>query len=123
MTEQKLFGLMDSFAIKVMAIASVAKRSVRLLGNEQALPANSLLSRLFGDPDAIAALEHSLEGQIMPRIWSQGDVVCVVCRPHPDVIVGLISDEPRDPVETYRWSKALDQQVARLWSDIDEVPE
>src|SRR5690554_820508 len=107
MTEQKLFSLMDSFAIKVVAIASVAKGSVRLLGNKQALPANSLLSSLFGDRDAIAALEHSLKDQIMPKIWGQGGVVCVVCRPHPDVIVGLFSDKPRDPVETYRWSKAL----------------
>ncbi len=115
MVPEGLASLVDEFGIAVAIVASVDDGAVVMIGQSTALEYDDLAEQLFGDAGRIAELNRSLEGQILPQMWSQGSVSCVVCKPDPHSIVGFIYHETRSVVEQYRWSKAVNDRVEALW--------
>lgn len=57
---------------------------------------------------SIDRLLESLEGQIFPRIWGQGNTKCVFCKPNNEEIVALFFDNCMDAKENYFFAKKLD---------------
>jgi len=98
-------------------VANLERGEVERFGETGEFQGYSLASTLFGDMDAISALNRSLTGQELPRLWGQGDVTCVVCKPVSTVIVGLMLKDSRDPVAQYQWSRGLSQEISDMWSD------
>ena len=38
-------------------------------------------------------LKASLEGQLLPRIWTQGNTKCVLCQPNNELMVAIFYDK------------------------------
>ncbi len=60
---------------------------------------------LFGNTDTLL---ESVEGQILPRIWTQGNTKCVVCKPNNELLIALFYENSMDAKENYFYAKELD---------------
>lgn len=97
-------------------VANMARDATERYGDLDKLDYSSMVNRLFGDKESIENLFFSLEGQIMPRTWSQGRVNGIVCKPTNNVIVGLFyHEEDDDPVASFRFSKDLNETIEEIW--------
>jgi len=103
--------------ITFAVVASLDKGTVETVGDRKDLPSDDIVNQYFGDAETIGALNRSLEGQLMPRMISQGEVSCIVCKPSPDTIIGLLYTDDRNVVEKYRWSKKLNTELLKIWED------
>ena len=110
-----LHEFLTSAGIPYALAANVATGEVDSFGDATAIVGTDLVNTLFADRESINALQRSLQGQLLPRIWSQGDLTCIVCKPSEDVIVGLFCRALRDPVEQYHRSTNLNDELCRLW--------
>ena len=86
------------------------------VGCSSGLEFEDLQNTLFRDAETVFATGRSLEGQILPRIWSQGNVSCFVCKPNEKTVVGLFTSDQRSPVEKYHWSKQLNSDVVNAFA-------
>ena len=102
--------------VKLAVVGCLADGSIEKVGTADGLRGHDLIQSLFGDHESLMALDHSLEGQLMPRLWAQGEVGCVVCKPVPSHLVGLFYVETRNVVEKYRWSKVIAKEVNDLFA-------
>ena len=102
--------------IPLAVVADVETGDTIRLGSSTGLGVDDLLNNLFRDADAVLTTARSLEGQLLPRTWIQGNVSCVVCKPNETTMVGLFCIDQRNPVEMYHRSKALNSQVARAFA-------
>jgi len=107
--------VMRNFDVLHMVIVNVEKMTAEHFGDESGLGNTDLLKTLFGDRNALISLAESLEGQQLPRIWSQGSMNCVVCKPAPTEIVALMCRSSGNVIEDYRHSKKLSDAVAVAW--------
>ena len=115
MVPDGLAGLVNEFGIVVVIVASLDDGALQMIGEAAALEHRDLVDQLFGDAERISELDRSLEGEILPQMWSQGSVSCVVCKPDAHSIVGLMYHETRPVAEQYRWSKAVNARIEALW--------
>ena len=115
MVPKSLSSLVAEHNILVAIVADTDDGGVRTVGNRKDLESDDLIVQLFGDADAVTALNRSLEGQVLPRTWSQGKVSCVVCKPDENRIVGLLYHETRSAAEQYAWSKRVNEDVRALF--------
>ena len=92
---------------------------VDTFGDKTKLKYKGLVQTLFGDGDSIRDLNTSLEGQMMPRTWGQGEDACVVCKPAESIIVGLFYHEQRELAEAYHFSQELDAQIGEVWKRLN----
>lgn len=60
-------------------------------------------------------LVESLNGQLLPRIWTQGNTKCVICQPSDEQIVALFFDKCMNAKDNYFYSKQLDLQLKELF--------
>ena len=60
---------------------------------------------LFGNTDTLL---ENVEGQILPRIWAQGNTKCVVCKPNNEQLIALFYENNMDAKENYFYAKELD---------------
>lgn len=116
MITSKIKELMDNNNILFSVIANLDNDQVKMLGHKEKLNRIDLVNSLFGDKNSIKALNDSLEGQLMPRIWGQGEVSCIVCKPVNNILVGLFFHDTREPIETYRFSKEMNKQIELIWN-------
>ena len=122
MTPSGFFDLVRGLGITIAVVASLDDRTTEVFGEVAGLESKDLFQQLFGDAESFSALDRSLKGQILPRIWSQGRVSCLVCKPSETKIVGLLYHEERSVVARYRWSKEVNSQVCALWAVEDSGP-
>jgi hypothetical protein len=117
MITSKIKELMASNNILFSVIANLDNGQVKMLGDKEKLSHIDLVSTLFGDENSIKALNDSLEGQLMPRVWGQGEVSCIVCKPVNNILVGLFFQDTREPIESYRFSKEMNKQIDLIWNE------
>jgi hypothetical protein len=80
------------------------------VGAVESVARAGLFHALFGGPGEVQRLRDSLEGQLLPQIWSQGLTNCFVSRLANGILYGVFSEGPLDSVELYHAS----QKAARL---------
>lgn len=59
---------------------------------------------LFSNVDNLL---QSTTGQLLPRIWTQGDSKCAICRPNEEKIVCVFYDTQMDAKDNYFYAKKL----------------
>lgn len=60
-------------------------------------------------------LSKYLSGQLLPRIWKQGNVKCILCKPDPERIFALFCNkQSNDPKEEYLHAKELDLKLKEI---------
>ncbi len=111
--KEVLTNLEVSFAI----VADLYSNEIRRIGEVENVDKTDLVTSLFADAETVQALDRSLEGQLLPQIWSQGVVSCIVCKPTDSTIVGLFVKDALDLVQQYHWSKKADQLIASVFEE------
>jgi hypothetical protein len=96
-------------------VANLANSEIQHIGCSSAIGNTDLVPSFFADAESVTALDRSLQGQLLPRVWSQGDISCVVCKPTENVIVGAFCKKKSGPVEQYQMSKKLNDDLHRFW--------
>ena len=57
------------------------------------------------------SLEKYVEGQLLPRIWTQGKTRCVLSMPDAHRIIALFYDSNATAAENYRFALKLDAEL------------
>jgi len=71
-----------------------------------------LANALFRNVETLRSTVSSLEGQLLPCIWTQGRASCVVCKPNSNTIVGLFFEDEGGPVERSQRANVLNFAVS-----------
>lgn len=66
---------------------------------------------LFGTTEKIA---ESVAGQLLPRIWTQGNTQCAICKLKNGKVACLFYDSYIEAKEHYFYAKALSEKVNTL---------
>ncbi len=109
--------VLETLNVPLAAIADLGSGEVQIIGAPEVVDNTDLISTLFADKETVESLNRSLEGQILPRAWSQGKVSCIVCKPTVETIVGLFVMDDLDAVQQYHWSKKANEAIRLSFSD------
>lgn len=112
----ELEGHLKEWKIPFAVVANLETGDTIGVGCASGLGVDDLQNILFRDAETVFATGRSLEGQILPRSWSQGNVSCFVCKPNEKTVVGLFCSDQRNPVEKYHWSKQLNSDVVNAFA-------
>ena len=116
MRPTSLEQLLASNGVPFAIVANVVTGETYRVGDPTGFGFDDLVNSLFADFDCVLATYRSVQGQLLPRMWSQGDVECVICRPTSDVLIGLFCKTERSPLEHFRWAKDLDAELSAIWA-------
>jgi len=116
MIPETLNDVLETLNVPLAAIADLPSGEIHFIGDPEAVENTDLISTLFADRETIEALNRSLDGQILPRAWSQGKASCIVCKPTDDTVVGLFVMDELDAVQQYHWSKNADEAIRLSFS-------
>lgn len=99
--------------ISIFVKANLKEKSFDIIKRDLELETYYLFDQLitFGSVDN---LMKSIEGQILPRIWTQGNTKCIVCRPRPNMIIVLFYNSYLDVKDEYYHAKELDTLIKEL---------
>jgi hypothetical protein len=112
--DKMLQRVIDEYGYLCGIIALSSGQEIMRYGNFAALQWKDLSNSLFGDAEAIVRLDQSLEGQILPQVFSQGDVRCAVMKPKEEIIVGIFDQSGKDLVSFYKECKEISKRLADL---------
>jgi hypothetical protein len=84
-----------------------------MAGDPASLRWRGLIDSLFGNAGAIIQLNDNIRGQILPQVYGQGEVFCVVMNPLDDLLVGLFHQGKHDPVRLHAEGKEISQRIER----------
>ena len=62
----------------------------------------------------VDSLFECVNGQILPRIWSQGKTKCVICQISEEQLVALFYDTNMDARDNYLFAKEVDMKLKEL---------
>jgi len=105
---------MIEFDIFVAAIASMETKDKTFLGDRSRLESDGLVRNMF-DELSVEQIHFHLEGQLLPRLWSQGKVYGILCKPKNDVVVGLYGHDDRDVLKHYETAQLIDSSLKEIW--------
>ncbi|MBE5954662.1 MAG: hypothetical protein E7257_11015 [Lachnospiraceae bacterium] len=97
----------EKYDIAIVAQANLNNNKTIIIKNDVQLESYDLFEQLilFGSIDNLI---ESVKGQIMPRIWAQGNTKCVICQPNDEQIVVLFYHKCLDVKDNYYYAKQLD---------------
>lgn len=113
---QELKELINKFKISYSIVVSLNTDSIEKIGNVTELEYRDLVEQLFGNIQQIKLLNNSLNGQILPRLWSQGKVKCLVCKPKDNIIIGLFYNESRSFMDSIDFSSEIAKKIDIIWN-------
>ena len=87
-------------------------------GDFSSLRWRGFANSLFGDRDSIIQLNDSLEGRLLPQVYGQGEVFCVVMKPLDDLLVGAFGQGRRDFVRLYNEGTKISQRITNAGPQI-----
>ena len=99
--------------IVIAVKANLQEKSFDIIKRDLKLESYDLFEQLilYGSVDN---LMESIEGQIMPRIWTQGYTRCIICRPSPNQIIVLFYDSFLNAKDEFYHAKKLDTLLKQL---------
>lgn len=104
----------ENNAIAILAKADLRYKRFDIIKKDIELESYNLFEQLilFG---SVENLFESVNGQILPRIWTQGNTKCVLCQPNDEQIVALFYDNYMDAKDNYLYAKQLDSLLKELF--------
>lgn len=67
---------------------------------------------LFSNADSLL---DNISGQILPRIWTQGNTKCIISKPNDAQIIALFYEKYLDAKDNYFYAKQLDMQLKEMF--------
>ena len=104
---------MEKYDIAIAACVNRQEMAFDIIKSGLKLESDDLFKQLilFGSVDSLV---ESIKGQILPRIWTQGNSKCIVCQPRPMEIIALFYDSSRNIKDEYVHAIALDKLLKEL---------
>ena len=99
--------------IAIVAIANLQEKSFDIIKGDLELESYDLFEQLVIH-GSVENLMENIEGQILPRIWTQGNTRCIVCRPDQNQIVALFYDNSPNVKDEYYHAKELETLLKQL---------
>lgn len=65
--------------------------------------------------NSIDNLIQNVSGQLLPRIWGQGDTQCVICKPNDTKLICLFYDKHLDAKENYFYAEELSIKINAIY--------
>lgn len=78
---------------------------------------NELLSAIVGPYGNAKTTIDSLAGQLLPRIWAQGDAYAFLHKPSNDLMFVIVGLGRLDSLSQYQKSKAVDESIKLAMRD------
>lgn len=100
--------------IAILAKADLRNQRFDIIKKDVELESYDLFEQLILF-NSVGNLVESLNGQLLPRIWTQGNTKCVVCQPNNEQMVVLFYDKCMDAKDNYFYAKQLDSQLKELF--------
>lgn len=100
--------------IAILAKADLRNRRFDIIKKDVEVEAYDLFEQLILF-NSVENLVDSINGQLLPRIWTQGNTKCVICQPNDEQIVVLFYDKCMDAKDNYFYAKQLDLQLKELF--------
>ena len=100
--------------IAILAKADLGNQRFDIIKKDVELESYDLFEQLILF-NSVENLMKSLSGQLLPRIWTQGNTKCVICQPNDEQIVALFYDNCMDAKDNYFYAKQLDSQLKELF--------
>jgi hypothetical protein len=99
--------------IAIVAKANLQEKSFDIIKKDLELESYDLFEQLILS-GSVDNLIESIEGQILPRIWTQGNTRCVVCQPAPNQIMALFYNSSLNVKDEYYHAKEIDTLLKSL---------
>jgi hypothetical protein len=100
--------------IAILAKADLRNRTFDIIKKDVVLETYDLFEQLILF-NSVQNLVDSINGQLLPRIWTQGNTKCVICQPNDEQIVALFYDTSMNTKDNYFYAKQLDLQLKDLF--------
>jgi hypothetical protein len=110
----KLAGFLNESGMVGVIIARANGEEIIRAGDFGHLKWGGLLSTLFGGTEEVKRLAWSLEEQLLPRLFSQGDEWCIASRCDGDIVWGVFVITDSDGVAMYHRSKDVAQAIEQI---------
>jgi hypothetical protein len=82
------------------------------VGDFEKLQTKGLASALLGPYGSARATFESLDGQLLPKMWAQGQVFAFMDKVGEDLAVVVFGQGEQNAIEQYRLSKHVGQTIA-----------
>lgn len=104
---------MEKNDIAIAVKADLQEKSFDINKRDLELESYDLFEQLiqYGSVDSLMA---NIEGQILPRIWTQGNTKCIVCRPRQNQMIALFYDSTRNAKDEYYHAQELDTLLKQM---------
>lgn len=100
--------------IAVFVEVDIRNKEFNIRKSDIKLESDDLFKQLiiFGNAENLI---ECVTGQLLPRIWTQGNSKCIVCKPNEEKIVALFYDTCLDAKNHYFYAKQIETQVFELY--------
>ncbi len=100
--------------IAIFAKADLKSKTFDIIKRDVELESYDLFQQLilFGNTDSLC---ESIDGQILPRIWTQGNTKCIVCKPNNEQLVALFYDNNMNATDNYFHAKELNLLLKEIF--------
>lgn len=113
--EQRLGRVLDTHGLLCGALVDASGEVIVRSGAFESLQDVGLVSSLLGPDGSAKATFDSLEGQLLPQIYAQGENFALVDKVHRDLLIVLFGRGGGDAVAQYHLSKVVSATVATLF--------
>lgn len=100
--------------IAILARADLRNKRFDIIKRDVELESYDLFEQLILF-NSVVNLVDNLNGQLLPRVWMQGNTKCVICQPNDEQIVALFYDKCMDAKDNYFYAKQLESQLKELY--------
>lgn len=102
------------YEIAIFADADLRNKSINIRKMDIELESYDLFEQLilFGNTESLLG---NISGQLLPRIWTQGNTKCIVSQPNDEHIIALFYNKCLNAKENYLYAKQLDLQLSELF--------
>lgn len=99
--------------IAIFVKADVRSKRCDIIKKDILLESYDLFEQLILYSD-VDSLFECVNGQTLPRIWSQGITKCVICQISEEQLVALFYDTHMDARDNYIFAKEIDMKLKEL---------
>lgn len=112
--EERIDEFIKENNISIFAVGDVNNNLFKIYYGDTKCSSMDLFEQLI-EYGSVSTLIESCEGQLLPRIWSQGKTKGILCKLSDNKIVVLFMDYELEPKENYMRAKELDLKVKTLF--------
>ena len=107
MDNNTLNRFIKEYDVIYLIIVDLQTNMIYEYGDKKKLSYQGLFKRNFYNIEMIQDLYKIICNQNSPKIFKQGEVVCVIGKPFEQGVFGIFYHENREPKEFMKWAKYL----------------